>query len=184
MRITLCRSALAVAFAGLWLGMNPGVAHAQLVLNENFSTYSNGNLVGQNGWTQFTASSSVPIQVVGGQVVIPPIAPAATVDNQDAYKTFTSFPAPGAGTTSVFAGFTMTVNTAFTIPSFFFAMTDTPSGFTNERIAARDMGAGTFQLGGRVTGQAGYPFVYGAALAYNTTYQVFIEADLVAGGAE
>ena len=49
-------------------------------------------------------------------------------------------------------------------------------------MTAKDNGDGTYSLGARVTGQAGFPFVYGAPLAYNTTHNVVIEADLVSGG--
>ena len=46
-------------------------AGAVLYISDDFSTYSNGNLVGQNGWTQFTTSGTLPIQVTSGQAVIP-----------------------------------------------------------------------------------------------------------------
>ncbi|MFN0318596.1 MAG: PEP-CTERM sorting domain-containing protein, partial [Burkholderiales bacterium] len=160
--------------------------HAQgVLLHESFSTYSNGDLVGQNGWTQILASSTVPLQVSNGQLLIPFIAlGGATADNQDAAKSFTTVPSPGVGTTSVFTGMSFTVTNATTNGSYFYAMTDIPTGFANIRITARDNSAtipNTFQLGGRVTGQAGYPYVYGAALSYNTTYRVIVQAEMNSG---
>ena len=46
-RILNLSALLAIAIAAL-----PDQARATLLLNENFSTYASGNLVGQNGWTQ------------------------------------------------------------------------------------------------------------------------------------
>src|SRR5438477_6454326 len=71
-------------------------SEAAVYLNDNFSTYANGNLVGQNGWTQLGATSTLPLQVNSGMVVIPG---AQSADNQDAWKDNTAgvIPAPAAG---------------------------------------------------------------------------------------
>lgn len=156
-------------------------ASASLLINDNYSTYANGNLVGQNGWTQFGASATSPIQVSGGKVVIPGVGLGGT-DNQDAYNTFPTVSPPGVGTTSTYVGMDITITSAVTNPAFIFAMTDTPAGFANERVTAKDNGNGTYDFGGRVTGQAGYPFVYGTAgLSYNTPYTLVLQVDMVAG---
>jgi hypothetical protein len=120
-------------------------------------------------------------------VVFPALPPGTTTpaaDNQDAYKSFSASVAPPAtGSMAVFATLGgLNVSAASAIPSYFIAMSDTSSGFANERVTAKDNGDGTYSLGARVTGQAGFPFVYGAPLAYNTTHNVVIEADLVSGG--
>lgn len=159
-----------------------GAAQANILLNDNFSTFTSGDLVGQNSWTQLGTTATSPIQVSSGQVVIPAIQAGSSADNQDAYKTFTSVAAPGSGTTSVFVGLNLNISAAQASPSYFLALSDTPTGFANERLTAKDNGGNTYVLGARVTGQAGYPFVYGTtALEYNTTHNVVLEADLVGG---
>ena len=47
-------------------------AHAQTVVFSNdFGTgYTNGNLVGQNGWTQTSTASNNPIQILNNQAVL------------------------------------------------------------------------------------------------------------------
>lgn len=161
------------------------VAQAANYFAEDFSTYAAGNLVGQNGWAQLGASTTVPLQVTAGQVVIPG---GAIVDNQDAYKSLgtTAIPAPASGTTSVFFALQLNVASAGTSPSYFAALYTSNDGtttgqFANERLVAKDLGGGQFAFGGRVTGQAGYPFVYGSALNYGQTYVLVAEADMVSG---
>jgi hypothetical protein len=183
----------AIGLVGLLVvGAVAAGAHAALYLDDNFGTYASGDLVGQNAWAQLGTRATVPLQVTGGQVVIPYMAPTgaggSTVDNQDAYKSFTSAPAPASGTTSVFVGAMVTVNAAVpyvpsvSSPSYFMAMSDTATGFANERFTAEDDGSGqAFFFGARVTGQAGYPWAFGGALNYGQTYKVIMQADMVAG---
>src|SRR5262249_36769337 len=182
-------------FAICIAAVSSNAAFAQFI-NDSFSTFANGNLVGQNGWTQLASGptpGNAPIQVVGGQVGIPVLGvQAATADNQDAYKAFTNVPAPAVGTTAVYVGLVMSVNASFTspspnpgtpTPSYFMALTDSPAGFANERLTAKDNGVGTgYFLGARVTGQAAYPFVFGTtSLTYGQVYNVVVEADMIAG---
>jgi hypothetical protein len=188
MRTRISISFLAVAIATL-----PNLAQAALLLNQNFSSYANGNLVGQNGWTQLPSSATLPIQVSAGKVVIP--GGQAAADNQDAW--IDSSPnlvaAPGAGTTSIYYGLDMSVQSAptlgsggITAPSYFAALYNAAGGggFANERLTAQDNSANvpnTYLLGARITGQAGDPFSYGTLpLTYNTPYTVVVEADMVA----
>jgi len=158
------------------------------LLSDNFSTYSAGNLTGQNGWTQLGTTATAPIQVSGGAVQVPAIAAGAAgvADNQDVFKNFTaSIPAPASGTTSVYTTMSINISAAQANPSYFFALTDTSAGFANERLTAKDNSGttpNTYRLGARVTGQAGYPFAYGtAALTYGTTHTLVVESDMVAG---
>jgi hypothetical protein len=159
---------------------------AATYLMEDFSTYSNGNLVGQNGWAQVGASVTGPIQVSGGQVVIP----ATAGDDQDAYHNHSagSIAAPGVGTTSIYLGLKMSVQTAPAAtfppnPSYFAALYtgDNASGFANERLFASASGSG-FVLSGKVTGQAGAPFETGTTvLDFDTVYNIIVRANMVAG---
>jgi hypothetical protein len=169
-------------------------SRAALYLNDNFATFANGNLVGQNGWTQLGTQGNLPLQVSGGKVVIPS---AQSADNQDAWKDNSAgvIPPPGSGTTSVYYGLDLTVQSApalgvggITAPSYFAALYNAAGagGFANERLTAQDNSAsvaGTYLLGARITGQAGDPFTYGTTpLTYNTLYNVVVQCDMVSGG--
>ncbi len=66
-RCARCASAL-VALTVVALA-NP--AQATIYLSDDFSTFTSGDLVGQNGWTQLPTSATLPLQVTGGKVVIP-----------------------------------------------------------------------------------------------------------------
>src|SRR5689334_2031711 len=163
MRTTFVLAFLAFAAVATLLSQ----AHASMLINDNFSTFSNGNLVGQNGWTQlgFTATT-LPLQVSGGKVVIPG---AQSADNQDAWKNLSGgvVSPPVSGTTSICYGLDLTVQSAPVTgpgdlnpsPSYFAALYNGASGtgFANERLTAKDNSAnipGTYLLGARITGQA------------------------------
>ncbi|REK17300.1 MAG: PEP-CTERM sorting domain-containing protein [Planctomycetota bacterium] len=184
MRRQLGFAALAAA---LLVGLSTDRADATIYLMEDFSTYTDGDLVGQNGWTQRGGTSSAPIQVSGGSVVMP--APAGI--NQDAYinNSAGTIPAPGVGTTTVYMGYKMSVQSAPTVdftsttPSYFSATYtgDDASGFANERIFTSASGSG-FVFSAKVTGQAAAPFGTGVdVLSFNTDYNVIVRADMVAG---
>lgn len=161
-------------------------ARASLLINDNFSSFSSGNLVGQNGYVTFGSSVTSPLQVTGGALVIPAIAAGTAADGQDVSKPLsTPFAVPGSGTASLFVGLNMTVNAAQSNPSYFAALVD-GGNFGDFRMTAKDNSSvtpNTYLLGVRVNGQGGYPFVYGSALTYGTAYNVVMEADLVAGNA-
>jgi hypothetical protein len=157
-------------------------------LNDSFNTFSPGNLVGQNGWTQLGATATLPIQVTGGQVVIPA---SQTADNQDAWKNTSAADLSLTGTTSYFYGLRGSISNAPVVPgtfassSYFAAMytSQNAGGFANYRLTAIDNGGGTYVLGIRITGQAGNPFTFGTlGLAYNTSHVIIGELQPNAGG--
>lgn len=161
-------------------------ARATTFINDDFSKFADGNLVGQNGYTQLGTISTLPLQVSGGKVIYPG---GQNADNQDAYKNLgTVIAPPASGTTSVFYGLSLNVSAASTAasPSYFAALYTgaDASGFANERLTVKD-NAGTYVLGARVTGQGGSPYGFGTTgLNYGTTYNVVVEADLAASGAD
>lgn len=181
------KSLLTALVALVALGVNGGSVNAATYLSEDFSTYTDGNLVGQNGWTQVGASVTAPIQVLGGEVVVPA---AVLADNQDAYHNNSggSIPTPGVGTTSIYVGLKMSVQTAPTVgfppnPSYFAALYngDNAGGFANERLFASASGSG-YVLSAKVTGQAGAPFATGTnVLDFDTVYNIIVRANMVAG---
>jgi len=179
-KLNLCSMAIMVGLA------LPHSSSATVYLTDDFSTYASGNLVGQQGWNQVGSISTLPIQVSGGRVAIPGLA-GGSGDNQDAYKslsTLVTAPSIANTTNKVFYGMTITV-TSTAGDSYFIAMVETNSGnngngFADFRLTASG-NASTYSFGARVNGQTGYPYFYGAGLAYNTTHTVIVEGDMING---
>jgi hypothetical protein len=165
-----------------------GTAASGAILEVDFSSYAEGDLVGQNGWAQFGTVATAPLQISGGALRIPGLTPTANTDQQDAILPFSSLiSAPDAGTTTLYLALQVAVTSSGANPSYFAALstltsTSTALNFANARVVGRT-NSETNQLafGTRVTGQAGYPFAYGADRAFSTTYNVFAEINLVAG---
>jgi hypothetical protein len=159
--------------------VNLSVSVSTFGFYDDFSTFAAGNLVGQQNWLQESNPSTLPLQVSGGQVVIPA---GQTVDNQDATKNFT------LTNSTVFYGMTLTVSNAVTSssPSYFNALwtSNNGAGFANYRLSAKaatTSSTSSYALAARVTGQSGDPYTFGATnLAYGTRYVVIVQA--TAGG--
>lgn len=165
----------------------PTIQAAPIFISD-FSTFTDGALVGQGGWAQAGTSVLAPLTVTSGKVVVPAVTGTTSVDNQDAFKSVgaSAIPAPGAGTTSVYFGVDLSVQSAppsSAGPSYFLAMdvAADATGFDNFRIAARAIDAG-FVFGARITGQGTDPYNYGTTvLSFNTTYRLVGKLDMVAG---
>jgi PKD repeat protein len=150
---------------------------------DDFSTYNSGDLVGQQGWAQNPSSATLPLQVSGGQVVIPG---GQTGDNQDAYKNFVQ-----TWNQTVYLGAVVTVSnppaSSSTGPSFFLCMGNYTNGwssagpsFANYRFSARagDTGNSNFVFSLRTTGQATATNTFGTTiLSTGTAYRVIIRTD-------
>lgn len=138
----------------------PAMVVAQTPLaTADFSTYTPGDLVGQNGWTQVGSIATAPLAVSDGAVIIPG---GSIVNNQDAFLPFSqtvTAPTADGQLTQVVIEAAFVVNSTGASPSYFLAVRG--GTFDNARIAARANVAGGYNLGVRVTGQVGYPFVYG-----------------------
>jgi hypothetical protein len=138
----------------------PAMVVAQTPLaTADFSTYTPGDLVGQNGWTQVGSVATLPLTVSDGAVVIPG---GAIVNNQDAFLAFSqtvAAPTADGQLAQVVIEATFVVNSTGENPSYFLAVRG--GTFDNARIAAKANAAGGYNLAVRVTGQSGYPFVYG-----------------------
>jgi len=153
----------------------------------DFGTYSDGGLVGQNGWQQYQTQTVRPIQVASGTVGW---TGGSTDNGQDAMLAFTEqILQPAEGSTILLYDIQLRVTgNAGANPSYFAALntlttTSTTSNFQNARLVARSADGG-FQFGTRVNGQSGYPFAYGTEiLTYGTTYALRQEIHMVAGNA-
>ena len=147
---------------------------------DDFSTFAPGNLVGQQGWAQEGVTNTLPLQVSGGQVVIPG---HQTFPNQSAYKNFTQT------NSTVFYGMTITMsfaNTNTTAPQYFAGLniSNNATSFNNYRFSAKagDPGNTNFVFLLRITGEGAdaYTLQNNTALNYGTQYRVIVEA--LAGG--
>jgi autotransporter-associated beta strand protein len=164
-------------------------ASAQIPLGSAvFSTYPNGTLVGTNGWQQYLAPSTNPLQVNAGAVRWS--GGATTTDDQDAMLSFEQQVTPPlSGTTVLTYDLVMNVAAASVgSPSYFAALNTltgntTTNNFQNSRLAVTASGTG-FVIGGRVTGQTGYPYRFGTTvLSLNQDYALRAEVYQVAGNA-
>jgi hypothetical protein len=179
------RSMGIVALGCLTLGATANL-NAQTLVSADFSTYSDGALVGQNGWDRYAANTDRPLTVASGAVTW--VGGNAT-DGQDAALGFAEQIAqPLSGTTLLNYDLVLSVSAAGANPAYFAALntltvTNTSGNFQNARLVARSEGAG-FVFGTRVNGQGGYPFVYGTnELTFGVSYALRAEISMVAGNA-
>jgi len=151
-------------------------AQAQVtVLNVDFSTYSPGTLVGQNGWLQTSTTTTNPIQIAGGQAVL-------GTSGQDVYDGFSS-------SVTVADGQSLTTEIQLSITSvqaggdYFFHLSDplgTASNFY-QRLFAKSTSGG-FLFGLVDTSGTGSTITYGTTvLSLSTSYDVVIVWNFVAG---
>jgi len=177
--------AIVVMAAG---SLAPSTARSQTSLaSADFATFTDGALVGQNGWLQYNTSTTAPLTVTSGRVAW---AGGATANNEDASLPFPStVTQPVSGTTVLNWDTVLSVTApSSSNPSYFAALntnnTSVTSGnFQNARIVAQAQGSG-YVFGARVNGQSGYPFAYGTQeLTIGQDYALRAEINMVAGNA-
>ena len=156
--------------------------------SDDFSTFSDGNLVGQNGWLQLGTTTANPLQITGGQMIFQGGLTAGGA--QTAYKNFPLLTNP-----VVFAGMRMTITSAVTNgasyvnagPGYIATIytgnggTTTSGTFPNYRLSARalDAGVSNYVLGCRNNGQAGAPWIFGAqSFPTGTVVSAILETDV------
>lgn len=181
-------TSLAVAaLSVLCLGYSP--AQGETIVSANFSSYTNGALVGQNGWQQYQTQTTLPLTVSGGAVSW---VGGSTVNNQDAFLAFPqqyNQPAVGDPTQILNFDILLSITAAPSLnPSYFAALntlttSSTTNNFQNARLVAQASGSG-YVFGARVNGQSGYPFAYGTdVLDFGVDYALRAEIHMVAGNA-
>lgn len=130
----------------------------QIISVSNFSTFSDGDLVGQNGWQQAGTPSGSPVQVSNGRVILPG---ANTSNQQDVGLNFTSTITPGA---TFYHAFRLSVTGRGGVPigmdgAYLTTLTSGP--FENSRFTIRPLSETTYQFAFRPTGQDPNPYVTG-----------------------
>jgi hypothetical protein len=180
---SLSRTVALVAFLGIAVP-----ATAQTLASATFSTYSDGNLVGQNGWQQYLTQTASPLQVTSGTLswIGTGLTPS---NNQDAMLAFSQqVTQPVTGTNVIHYDLLLSVGSAGsgTAPSYFAAIneltgTTNVGNFQNVRLAVQSSGTG-FVFGSRVNGQAGYPYSFGTTvLGFSQPYALRAQFNQVSG---
>lgn len=169
------------------LGIAEATAQTPLA-SATFSTYADGNLVGQNGWQQYLTQTSSPLQVTSGTLSW--IGTGLTPSNsQDAMLAFSQqVTQPVTGTNVIHYDLLLSVGSAGsgTTPSYFAAIneltgTSNVGNFQNVRLAVQSSGTG-FVFGSRVNGQPGYPYSFGTTvLGFNQPYALRAQLNQVSG---
>ena len=141
-------------------------AGANLVFSDNFSSYTNGNLVGQGPWVQLTAGTQ-PVQVSGGAASI---AGPASGQYAEAPLGVT------INTGSVFYGMDVSLASVNTTSTAYFTSLGSGGSSFQDRVYAQQSGSG-YVLGIGVVSQGA---VYGTtALNFNQDYRVVTEFDYI-----
>ena len=181
------RFAVLAAVALALLALTPS-SRATLLLTDDFTGYSAGNLGGQGAWTQSgtgpaaAAASTTPLTYSGynGGGGNYAVIPTATASSSKCYKSFTSTTAIG---NTFYASFLLNLTTATAngaaTGNYFISLGDPAAGTTYApRLFAKVSGSG-FILGvSKLSNTANY----GATeFAFNTTYLVVIRFSGVAG---
>ncbi|HVT90955.1 MAG TPA: hypothetical protein VHD56_19035 [Tepidisphaeraceae bacterium] len=142
------------------------------VFNETFDGYTNGNLVGQSGWTE-SNSGTQAVTVAGSTDKFVSL----TSSGQDAYKAFTSNVNHTDGN-AIYTGADITVTAAQSGGDYFLNLGETLGGSFDERLFAKSTTGGFFfglqDTSGAVT--------YGTTvLSLNTKYHIALTWNFVAG---
>jgi len=169
------------ALLGLNTVMFVSAAQAQtMVFSNDFATgYTNGNLVGQNGWTQTGTTATAAQTISSGVAVLP-----SGATGQDSWKAFDS-----VVDTTISGNYLLTTirfsltNAANTTGDYFFHLsspTNTTSNFY-QRLFSRSA-VGGFQLGINGASAATSAAWGTTVLSLNTTYTAVVKWDFVSGG--
>jgi|GEM_PF-1561838 len=179
-------TSLAVAaLSVLCLGYSP--AQGETIVSANFSSYTDGALVGQNSWQRYLTQTTNPLTVSGGAVSW---AGGSTTNHEDAFLAFPQqYTQPALGTQILNFDILLSITAApASSPSYFAALntlttSSTSGNFQNARLAAQASGTG-YVFGARVNGQGGYPFAFGTnVLDFGVDYALRAEIHMVAGNA-
>jgi trimeric autotransporter adhesin len=153
--------------AALLAAMATSLSAASL-LNDSFNSYTDGNLVGQGGWTQVGSSTALPMQVNSGVVSM------AQGSAQDADSDFSSSVTSG----SIYYSLTINYSAKNGTADYGVAITDGGSSSFGGRLYAKSSGSGYVLA---IAGSSTAPTVFGAELSFNTSYSIVVRYDIVAG---
>ena len=147
-----------------------GQSRADTLLSQDFTTFNNGGLIGQGGWTLIGTSVVNPITVASGIVSL-------ANNGQDAGTAFSS----GVNSGDLTLNFSLSLSAAQAGGDYFLAF-DTGASATNynSRVFAKSSGSG-YVLGLQM-GATGATPTYGTTeLAFGTIYNITLVHTFVAG---
>ncbi len=162
-RIARC---LCAAFFGLLV-----TTQAALLLEQDFSTFNAGNLVGQGNWTQIGSAATPNLTIANGAIQL-------SSSGQDAGV---SFPSTSGG--SLYLGLKLRVTSANTVGDYFtsFNTSASATSYTARVFAKKGTGTNKFLLGLQM-GATGATPTYGTAeLDFNTDYVVILKYNFTSG---
>ena len=148
---------------------------ATFLFDDLTTGYADGNLVGQNGWTQTSTASNNPVQYFEGKVVV-----GST--GQDVWKPLTT-QISKASVSTVYTRIDFSVVNAQATGDYFFNLSDPAGTASNfyQRLFVRSSGSG-FNLGLQSTSGTGAVSVWGSSVYnLNELLSVVIAWDMVAG---
>lgn len=64
-----CLAASLILAAAVILAFN-SMSSANIIMQDNFDSYANGNLAGQDSWTAYSAAGAMPVQVSNGTIIL------------------------------------------------------------------------------------------------------------------
>ena len=146
---------------------------ATALFSDNF-TYPNGNLVGNDGWTQLSTTTTTPIQVSNGRALI-------GTSGQDVFNTLSS-PLSLVDGTSFYIGATINLTTATATGDYFLQWTPAAQSIAFiSRLYAKSSGSG-YVLGYVETSGTGNSLTYGTqVLNFGQDYRMVLAYNVVAG---
>lgn len=133
-------------------------SHAAYYINDDYSTFLTGDLVGQNGWAQQGAESTNPVQISGGLLTLAAGGGSGSSNDQDVIKSFSFTSSPG---TTIFFGLRMQTtspgaNSDGFNSSYVGGLFD--GSFVDTRIAQLNIDGDFYQYSARVNGQGSNPY--------------------------
>jgi hypothetical protein len=148
-------------------------ARATVLFSDDF-TYPNGDLVGNDGWVQTGTTTTTPVQIAAGKVVL-----ATGQDVQNALTT----PYSLVDGTPFYIGLTIDVQTAAAAGDYFVHWSP---GLQNNafisRVEIRSSGTG-FNVGYVETSGTGASLTWGSTVFnFNQAYRLVVQYNPVAGG--
>lgn len=162
-KLLSCLCGLLLATAGV---------RATVLFSDDF-TYPNGNLVGNDGWVQTSTTTTTPVQIVSGRVVL-----ATGQDVQNPLST----PYTLLDGTPFFIGATINVQSAMATGDYFLHWSPAAQSIAFiSRVEIRSSGTG-FNMGYVETSGAGASLTWGSTVFnFNQNYRLVLQYNPVAG---
>jgi hypothetical protein len=139
---------------------------------DDFSTYADGPVVGQNNWLASAADPDSPVQIINGQFVVPGGCPGTTA--QQPYKYVAAQQVTNPASYAIY-GMSITFTNGSPNPNYTFVIDTTFLGTANSGI--KDIGGGQYVWTTELNSYNTTPTVGTIPYDYYTNYLVFIVAD-------